>query len=203
MAEGDFGHFESLPDGARDVFLHLCQELANLSIKWRLYLDLFGNEGNRALIHDTAWMAFRAIEESLRIDLIMGLSRLADPAKLMGHENLSFAKLADAISGDTRLKQLVDDFAASCQQLLAHRNKLIAHNDLKTKLDPGNNLLPGIGRPDIEKVLGAAARGLNHLAAIHADTELHFEPPGFMDEKSLMFFLRKGWAHRRNADTGE
>ena len=54
---------------------------------------------NRAVIHDAAFVASRAIEESLRIELTMGLSRLADPVKSMGHENLSFAKVADSAAG--------------------------------------------------------------------------------------------------------
>ena len=41
----------------------------------------------------------------------------------------------------------------ACKPVHAYRNKLIAHNDLKIKLDPINNPLPVVTRKQIEEIL--------------------------------------------------
>jgi hypothetical protein len=193
MAEGHFGHLDGLPDDVRDSFMWLCQEMANLALKWRLYLDLFGEEETRGLLQDTADQAFHAIEESIRVDVTITISRMADPVTSSGKENLSFAKIAKHFEDDAALKAEIETFQKACEPMLTLRHKLIAHNDLKTKLDPENNLLPGIGRPDIETIIASAAKALNIVAGDHAATEMRFDVPSHSDGKSLLFWLRKGW----------
>jgi hypothetical protein len=148
-------------------------------------------EENHAILHDTAYLAFEAIEESLRIDITMTTCRLADPVKSMGHENLSFARLAQYYATDAALGREIERFKGYCDSVLRRRNKLIAHHDLKTKLEPDSNLLPGIGRPDIEGIIASAAKALNIVAGVHADTEFRFEPPTLLDGKALVFWLKK------------
>ena len=89
MAETRFGYVDQLPDEIRDVFTELCQETANLGMKWKLYLDLYGESANIVLLQDTANGEFLMIEQSLRVDMTMTICRLADPPRSMGKENLS------------------------------------------------------------------------------------------------------------------
>jgi hypothetical protein len=200
MPAGDFGHVAELPDEIRDAFMQICQEMGNLSVKWRLYLDLFGEEDTRSLLHDAAYSAFNAIEESIRIDVTMTICRLADPEKSMGRENLSFARIAAFFSQDAQLQKLVDDFNAACKLIVIRRNKLVAHNDFNTKLAPQSNLVPGVARPDVENIIMLAALALNHVVRVHTGGEIRFDPPRFLDGRDLVFWLRKGWEARRQTE---
>jgi hypothetical protein len=193
MVEGYFGHFDELPEDVRDVFMLICQEVTNMMLKWRLYLDIFGDPENHPLLHDTALFAFRSIEESLRIDISMTISRLADPPNSAGHENLSLARLCTLYPTDRTLRNCVMTFKADCSALIQHRMKLLAHSDLRTKLDPQNNLLQGIGRPDIERIMKSAVETLTYVVRAYTGQDIVFDASAPLGGESLIYWLRKGW----------
>jgi hypothetical protein len=200
MAETRFGHIDQLPDEVRDVFTELCQETANLGMKWRFYLDLFGDPEDLALLHDTANGAFLMIEQSLRVDMTMTICRLADPLKSMGKANLSFAKLAEHFAGDAILQAIIKRFLAAAKPVVESRNKLIGHNDLNTKLKPSESLLSPFGRSDIQKIVDNAAEALNRVGVTHANASFSFEPAVLGGGKSLLKWLRIGfesWNQKR------
>ena len=63
------------PPGIEELFNVLWQQVCGFSAKWRLYLDLFAEEKDRAVINATAPGAFKLIESALRNDVVMLLGR--------------------------------------------------------------------------------------------------------------------------------
>jgi hypothetical protein len=194
MAEDDFGFLPELPENIREIFMWLCQDVVSLSHKWETYLGLFGEEENRGLLFDTARAAFNVIEESLRIDMTMLICRLSDQRELRrGEENLSFDRLAHLYGSDSKLQALVKKFRDSCDSIRRHRHKLIGHSDLQTRLKPDENILPPVGRSDVEAIIERAMEVLKHIVKEHTTTELHFTPFALMGADALIFWLKKGW----------
>ncbi|MGO9814707.1 MAG: hypothetical protein ACLP53_28575 [Isosphaeraceae bacterium] len=120
------------------------------------------------------------IEEALRSYLTMAISRLSDPARLFGYDNLSFATLAQKcqkIAGAPALEQDVKEFTDTCKPVHRIRNKLVGHNDLNARISPSQNPIPGVGRPDIDQILDWATKILNKLFNHFVpDGELRFHP---------------------------
>ena len=187
MEENDFGFRPDLPENVRDIFMWLCQDLASLCYKWKTYRNLFKPE-NEAILYNTAQQAFKVIEESLRVDMTMMICRLGDPLRSCGKENLNFKALEHCYENDTDLKKLVKGFQDACEPIKTHRNKLVAHSDMQTRLKPDENLMPPVGRSEIETVIDCATKVLNHI-----EPNMGFVPYDFMGADTLVFWLQKGW----------
>jgi hypothetical protein len=204
MSEGYFGHLEVLPVEIRDIFMWLCQDVASLAHKLDTYRGLFGTPENLGLLHDTGRDAFRVIEESLRVDMAMLICRLSDPQFSFApkgkkpkpgkksKENLTFASLEEFFEDDDRLKSLIAEFNGACEPIRKHRDKLIANSDLNTRLKPDENLLPLVGRSEVEVIVERAGKILNRVAAVKADLEFRFEPKCALGVDTLLHYLRKG-----------
>jgi hypothetical protein len=193
VADEPFGYMRNLPEDIRDIFMWLCQDVASLSRKWRLYLELFGKEENAGLLSDTAGAAFNVIEESVRIDMAMLICRLSDGPGSRGKENLNFSNLEEFYDTDEELKGLIKLFRKACEHIRLHRNKLIGHSDLSTRLKPDENLLPPVGRSDVEEIVERAVETLRHVAMKYAGPDLSFSTPTIMGADALIWWLRRGW----------
>jgi hypothetical protein len=194
MATGDFGRYAQLPDEIREKFMWLCQDVASLSEKWGFYIRLFGNPADRALLSDTANASFVILEESIRIDMTMAICRLSDPLMSCGKENLNFSTLVDYFVQDTLLENLVKDFRDACKDVRTHRNKLVGHSDLNTRLEPDKNLLPPVGKPAIDAIVGKAAMILNHVTSTQGLAPLYFDVSAIGGASDLLYWLKTGWA---------
>jgi hypothetical protein len=199
MPVDNFGHVDALPDGIRDIFMWLCQDMAVLHRKWDFYLGLFGNSENHPII-DGLPMPFNLIEESLRTDMTMAVCRLSDAAKTSRHENLSFRRLEQFDLQDGVLKQFVDTFVANCEPVRVHRDKLIAHSDKVTRLTPQQAMIPEINKSYIYTIIKSAGEIINHVGQRYGEIEFGFGFPGDGGADGLIYWLKKGWNNRMNFD---
>lgn len=201
-----FGYETRIPEDMRRVFMLLCQDVASLTQKWRLYLGLFSDRETGELLSDLARETFQIIEESLRNDMTMAIARLCDPVRSAGHECISFRALATSAPHIDHLAQKVDEFIELCKPIKAFRNKRVGHNDLKAMINPRDNTLPGISRNLINQVVASAGEILNYVVQKYGDLELVFEPINIGGADSLVFWLRAGKQHedeRRNIFLGK
>ena len=67
----DIVKWPNFPEGVRDIFEDVWQDIAFLHSKWNLYLDLFANLESIMVLNRTTPSAFQLIEESLRVDMTM------------------------------------------------------------------------------------------------------------------------------------
>lgn len=190
MNESTFGYQAELPETDREIFGRLCNDLAWLTAKWRLYLDLFSEKENTDLLSSRAPGAFQIIEEALRNDMTMAMSRLSDPSQQGSNRNLSLARVAERFDHVPGLKELREEFNKACKPIQTLRNKRVGHNDLDTALNPHDNPVPGIGRNDVDNILRLAGKILNVLVQSVADTEYCFELRVIGDGQALLESLR-------------
>ncbi len=161
-----------------------------LHSKWDTYFTLFGPTGDAGVIFSMVDGFLRTIEDSLRADMTMTICRLSDPVKSMGKDNLSFSRLPQLFPQILDLAARIEVFNGACEPCRRHRNKLLAHNDLNTRLKPMENPLPGIGRADIEQILSLAADVLNHVLGHFGSIDLRFVPFQIGGAKELVYFLK-------------
>lgn len=89
-------------------------------------MGLFGKRENYALFEGTSALAFRQIEESVRIDLIMSICRLGDGLQSCGDDNLTFARLENHYKTDATLKELVRKYGEEHTSLFrTHRHNVV------------------------------------------------------------------------------
>lgn len=186
-----FGTCPELPAEVQDIFRDLCQEVASLHEKWQFYLQLYSDRETVDLLNDMAMASFQIIEESLRSDITMSISRLSDPPQSCGRDNLSIATLVGKLSHIAGLDALWEDFRKRCEPIRSYRNKRVGHNDLHVSLQPHDNLLPNIGRSDIDGIIAATAHLMNHVYQSYADIELWFETIAVGDGEALLYWLEK------------
>lgn len=197
MAGDPFGANPSLPEDIREIFIHLCQDVASLHYKWDFYQDLFAEPEDANLLSDMAGWAFQIIEESVRKDMAMAISRLSDPAESFGHENISLANLARRCPGVSGIDTILSNFQAACATVKKYRDKMIGHNDLKSRIEPHENPVPGIAKSDIDTILARAADLLNAVSRHYSDQSYVFDlmfPLG--GAESLLHWLSVAKHHR-------
>jgi len=196
MFSNKFGYDSRLPEEIREIFMWLCQDLASLQDKWCFYLELYSSEENAMLLSDLARYAFQIIEEMARYDITMAICRMSDPPKSLGKDNISIPTLIQKcrdidydISGINALKEC---FLKACEPVREYRNKRVAHHDYNTTIQPHDNLLPDIGRKQIEKIIQLASEILNTIYQHSVDGEFYFQPSQTGGADTLIIWLKRG-----------
>lgn len=189
-----FGYSEKLPENIREIFVWLCQDIASLRDKWDFYLGLFKDAERTTLLSDCAGSSFQIIEESLRTDMIMTICRLSDPPKFLNtNVNLSILRLCRNFRYENTVKQLGEAFLEACKPVRLLRNKKIGHNDLKTRIEPKKNPMPGISKSRIDKIVNTATNFLNTIYTMYnPDCELALDIPiQIGGAEDLIYWLKK------------
>ena len=193
MSKEVFGYYQEIPEELRSLFQILCQDIASLSAKWHLYLDLFTDVD---ILNKTAPGAFQMIEESLRTDMTISTCRLRDPAARGMFRYLSFKTLERQARHIQGLRELLNNFRIISRPISYYRHKRIAHNDPATILEPRENPLPSITPKTINDSLEAGAKILNHLLQFYNGPTIDFERViVFGSGKKLIKWLKRAWRH--------
>lgn len=187
-----FGYEPNLPESIRDIFTELCEDVRALRSKWDFYLGVFSQEENTALLSELARASFLMIEESLRTDLTMTICRLGDPSQSLGHDNISLQALIDRLDNPSNVIELLKDFQAACEPVKNIRNKMVAHNDLDSKLGVQTSPLLKVERKQIDRIVQLAEEVLNAVLERYISSELRFETIWQGGAEELIFWLKAG-----------
>ncbi len=110
-----------IPASIDEVFQELKTEITWLHARWIMYRQLFGQSPQRiALLNDCASTFFYIIQDALLGDVQIALSKLTDPVRTAGHDNLSFGQLQRRVEvhGESVLKstlrQILNDLHQKC-----------------------------------------------------------------------------------------
>src|SRR5688572_24669038 len=87
-----------MPPDVKQVFDELFQEVAWLHAFWKTYCQMYDDKDNLDVLNDTAPAFFKITEYALRVAMVMGICRLADPVSSVGRDNLNFARLEQMFS---------------------------------------------------------------------------------------------------------
>jgi len=192
MFEDRFGYNENIPEEIREKFMWLCQDVQSLFVMWNFYLGLFGNKEDPDILTDCARGSFKTIEEALRTSMVMAIGRLNDPSLQYNNQNLSFQRLVDYCKEIPEINMLYTDFKKACKPFDIYRNKRFGHRDLSVVFDYEGVILPGIGKSQVEQVLGLAKRIVSSVAQFYTDTDFYFGGPIIGGAESLLYWLKKG-----------
>jgi hypothetical protein len=168
-------------------------------MRWKQYLILFSVSDERMqLLADSARGFFRIIQDVLRDNAFISLSRLTDKSLTAGKENLSFFALVEAaeMSGNialaTSAKSILNQLLERVESIRAWRNQWLAHLDLTEAL--ASTPLPShkVKRGDVDKAL-ELTRQFMDLFADHLNQPRHdyqsFIIPG--DAEALVKILEE------------
>ena len=149
------------------AFSALDHNVIELHVLWQHYRELFGTDPEVCkLLSRTADSFFRVVQDALWDSALLGILRLTDKAEASKWKNLSLETLATFIP-DSELEfkeavvKLVESARKKSKDARKHRDKRIAHQDLRYGICGDWSMLSPISRNIIEEVL-AAIRAVMH-----------------------------------------
>ncbi len=189
-------YLEALGPDLGPTFHRLMNECTWLHWKWGDYVALFGSNPERIeLLNKAAGAFFRVVQDSLWEDVLLHISRLTDPPKSAGKDNLSITRLPTLVVPELRVE--IDKLLSECLAASAFardwRMRHIAHKDLALALElHGAEPLAHASRLLVREALDALARLLNAVESHYLKSELAFSlgaPDGAL---ALLYVIRDG-----------
>jgi hypothetical protein len=191
----------NIPEPVYEVFDRIRKEVLWMHVTWTIYRQLFAHSEQRIeLLNKCGGLAFRIFEETLWDGIQLSLTKLTDPATSFGKDNLTFEQLQARLekSEDTtpcaKLRNLLDGLKDKCAAVRRHRNKRLAHFDLKTAMQDGANLDP-ISRRMIEEVLSLVREYMNIIDSHYDQNDTKYEQVlgiSTADGNALVAWLKDG-----------
>lgn len=163
------------------IFHALWQEVAWLYTKWGEYVDLFGKKPSRiGLMNRAAPRFFRIVQDSLWEETILHITRLTDPPRTAGKDNLTIQRLPELIQDSqllAKLSGLIKLAIQSTEFCRDWRNRRIAHTDLHLAIEAGINPLKPASRKLVKEALSTLVNVLNAITQHYQDSESFFDVP--------------------------
>lgn len=160
------------------LYYAIYKEVVWIHARWQEYRRLFAEKGNVELLNRHGAFTFKLIQDALWEETVLHIARLTDRSRTAGRDNLSILRLPDMLStGQLRdeVEALVEKVVAKAEFARDHRNKRLAHRDLRLATDPSAEPLSGISRAEIEEVLEALRELFNCFEHQYRDTTVVFD----------------------------
>lgn len=202
-----------IPESIEGIFDAIKREVLWLHAAQTVYRQLFAHSSKRIdLLNKCAPIAFYVFEELLLTEIQMSITRLTDPARTSGRDNLTLDQLHERIRdlGDDRLSCQIlpilldlrgvrstssEPFQPGiCQAIRTHRNKRLAHFDLQTAMQQGANLEP-VSLDQIEESMALVRKYMNTIEQHYTESDTDYEQilgMSMKDGDALVFFLKDG-----------
>jgi hypothetical protein len=184
-------------DALGDLCFLLWKELTWLHIKWEEFRTLYGtSEKEIALLNAVAPNFFGRIQEVLWQDLMLHISRLTDPPKSAGRDNLSIKRLPTLID-EPALKAQIEALVAEAVTRSAFardwRNRYLAHCDLGHAEDSSLHALAPASRQDVKEALVEIRKPINAIEQHFEGSPTSFERsiPSLQGASALLRFIQR------------
>ncbi len=127
------------------------RQIKQASIRFELLLNIWGSEENLTILNGVAPNVFLQIHNSLIETVVIGITRLCDPAQdRPGNKNLSLERLINSIPKGTnknkdfheQLLILENKIKNEVRKLNKYRSKRVAHNDYPTHAKNWHRKIP-------------------------------------------------------------
>ncbi len=189
-------HIEIMGEEVGALYHALWNELVRLHSKWDEYVELFGTKPSRLeLLNSSAPLFFRTVQDSLWESTLIQITRITDPLKSCGRDNLSITRLACIV--DIELKGIISEKINVAVEKTKFcrdwRNRRIAHNDLSLALDSGAVPLEPASRANIKDALKSIVSVLNIIEEHYMDNTTDFDViKGCYGAEALLYVLDDG-----------
>jgi hypothetical protein len=145
---------------------------------------------------------FRIVQDVIRDDMFIALSRLTDKSKTGGQENLTLVSMVELIerteSGEfvSEVRTILDQLLMKVDSMRSWRNKWLAHLDFDKAIESKLEELPRVLRGDIDEALRLTCELMNAVAG-YLDRPINSYDdvilPG--DADALISALERGLEH--------
>jgi len=194
-------HLATMGPRLGPVYNALWNEVAWLHAKWHEYKELYGEKPARLeLLNRAAGLFFRIVQDTLWEDTLLHLTRLTDPPRSAGRQNLTVSQLpvlVDDLTLREQLEALLTEAQSKTQFARDWRNRHIAHRDLAKALGAGAEPLARASRNHVDEALRALAKVLNGVNEFYLKSNLVFDVIAPMTGSvALLYVLRDGLAAR-------
>jgi HEPN superfamily AbiU2-like protein len=196
-------YVEKMGQKLGDLFCAISAELVWTCTRWVQLKILFGVTPVRVeLLNRAAPLFFGILHNTLFADVILGITRLTDPAKSRyGNKRLTIGQLPSLMSNPqlrSKVKGLVETANHSAKFARELRNNRIAHLDFDLSLKGSTQSLAIATRKSIEESLFALSTVLNSVALEYMSPETRYDicSPSPGDALSLLGVLRDGMLFR-------
>lgn len=186
------------PKEVKVIFDALRSEVTLLHSYWEEYQELFGSKKSIAALNGVAAGAFGLIGYTFRHEMIMAFSRITDPKKTCGKDNLTFNQLLHVLrqhcSDKTFLKRLEaieKDIAVKCNPIRQLRNRSIGHLDLQTALKFHPDPLPDVGKNHVIEALELIAHFMNQILGYYTYSHADFVPVVHGPARNIVHAMRE------------
>lgn len=161
------------------AFWHLNQRVLELHLVWEQYTQLFGeSEETVHLLNKTAGLFFMIVQDGLWDSVLLGVSKLTDPAQTGKNKNLSIRSLPNLIADGALLGRVLDlceEALIKAEHARDHRNKRIAHQDQQYFYDREVQPLGGVSRVLVKEMLQAITAVMNEINVFYCDTTMFYD----------------------------
>lgn len=190
-------YIESMGKELGNLFYVISNEVEWLYVKWGNYVELFGKKPSRIdLLNNAAPSFFGIVEKTLFKDTIIHITRLTDPERSVGKDNLTINRLPNLVveklkSNVENLTKIACEKAEFCKDW---RHRRIAHTDLKLALKKGAEPLKPASRAKMREAMEAIAAVVNSVANHYLGSTIYFDGvlSGVFDAKSLLLTIQYG-----------
>jgi hypothetical protein len=180
-------------------FSELWQRVVRAHVYWGEFVEMFSMKPGRLdIMNGSAPAFFHMLQGELSDMILLHLSRMTDKEVTAGKKNLTIRNLPGLVSNAAardKVRQLVDDAVAKTETCRAHRNSLIAHDDLLLALnDPAARVVDPTTKREIDDALKAIGEVLRAVNLHFCDSDMMFDwgnprVHGFVD---LLYVMRDG-----------
>lgn len=196
-------YIEAMGAELGELFYALSTELTWIHWRWNQYRILFGEKPARIdTLNEAAPFFFRLVQDVFFEDTLLGIARLAGPAKSLGKPNLSIERLPPLLSSSAlraEVPHLVEVAQSDSAFAIDWRNRHLAHRDLNLALQTSVKPLAPASREQIEKALSSLRNVLNHVEqALRQATTSYAHSPVVGDAEALLYVIRDGLRRQRD-----
>ena len=170
-----------MPVDFKGIYQSIDNEVIWMHSKWVVYNQIFNGSDNIRLLNDSAGYFFGIVQRTFFEDVILGISRLTDPAKTAGKENRSIAQVIEKLNDlgyidlVEELDEDLENINLACEIIREWRNRRIAHSDLKTNLLVNPDPLPGLTSRNIDEALKLIRKFMNRINGFFFDSETIYD----------------------------
>jgi hypothetical protein len=185
----------SVPPKLKEVIEVISNNLIVTCAKWNTLIELFGaDKKNLDLMNRIAPHFFVVLQDTYLDSVLLGITRLLDPAKSRDKRNLTLYTLGEVLGGNAtlKLKREYEEELRALNTLAAtlklHRDKRIAHTDygVATKAES----LPAFFIKTVKEALARMAALVNKVTGYYYDSATLFD--GLRGEgEHMIHLLRK------------
>lgn len=202
-----------MSDSLEEIFKKISRDVSTIHVYLQLYEQVYGSKDVIKVVNDSAKYFFARTQYVFIDNIILSISRLLDPAKMGGFENLSLEQLLIQVKNDENssgdLTDRLEAILQNLEHLIAtfekHRNKRIAHIDLEINQSDSDSSLPEISEDNLYEIVSHLDHFMNEINYYYnsANKDYNIVLPKESDGKALIYQLIKGKAYQKLEDDGK